>query len=78
MVDKHKKDAGEEVEEKGDPKELKADSRWDSDANIAIRNELSDIQSAAETSCSAWGEPPDAKRTPRSISTEGCASVETI
>jgi hypothetical protein len=57
-----KKDGGEEVEEKGDPKELKADrrsdslydqhlSRADSDEN---RDEKSQIWTDAERSSSAW------------------------
>jgi hypothetical protein len=60
-LDKHKKDG--EVEEKGDPKELKSDSRSDSlyDQHLSRadsdenRDALSEVQSRADYACSAWG-----------------------
>jgi hypothetical protein len=53
MMDSLKrKDAeGEEIMEKGDPKELKVDSRADS---ADVLSELAHIQSYADRACSAW------------------------
>ena len=64
VTDKKKKDAeGKEMEEKGDPKELKADrkdSRYDAYVDAydsdEVRNAISDIQAKAETIFSAFGD----------------------
>jgi hypothetical protein len=69
-ADKAKKDAeevgpeGKQIEEKGDPKELKADEqpaqitgpdRFDSRADSAVvMDELAEIQTRADRACSAW------------------------
>jgi hypothetical protein len=57
MADKAKKDAeGEEIKEKGDPKELAADSRSDSRRadSAEVVTELAEIQSYADRADSAW------------------------
>jgi hypothetical protein len=55
--DKKKKDAeGKEIEEEGDPRPLKADRKDSYRDSDEIRNELSEIQSDADRSCSAWNQ----------------------
>jgi hypothetical protein len=56
MADKAKKDSEGEIKEKGDPKELAADSRSDSRRadSAEVIGELAEIQSYADRADSAW------------------------
>jgi hypothetical protein len=73
-LDKKKAD-GEEVEEKGDPRELKADRKADAFADSdARRDALSAIQSDAQRASNAWGENARGRPGPTSGRRSICAS----